>query len=410
MSVKVEEKESIAQMSEGTISNEVLTEWNKRIGASLRVGNTFNQFVSLEAIRKYVNGIGDTNPLYRDVDYAKKSPYGTLIAPPNWLYSVFPTWVLQGLPGIQAFHSGNDWKFYRPIYVFDTITPVCIFTGYDVKPSAFSGKMVMEYQRALFYNQRKELVAETDLWLVRAERATARKTGKYSDLKIPHPWKEEEADKVDRDVLAEEIRGNTPRYWEDVKVGDELPPVVKGIFGLTDFIAYTVGASPVAVAAHGFQLREYKKHPAWAFRDPEMKSWEPVYGVHYLKSAAKAVGVPGCYDAGAERQSWVINLLTNWMGDDGWIKKNYAEYRKFVYLGDAVWLRGKVTKKYMDENGEPCVDIETSGVNQRGENTVPGSSTIILPSRDKKTSPLDKRLPDKKYRGTGQPTLEQLSL
>jgi hypothetical protein len=59
MSVKVEEKESIAQMSEGTISNEVLTEWNKRIGASLRVGNTFNQFVSLEAIRKYVNGIGD---------------------------------------------------------------------------------------------------------------------------------------------------------------------------------------------------------------------------------------------------------------------------------------------------------------------------------------------------------------
>lgn len=85
MSVKVEEKESIAQMSEGTISNEVLTEWNKRIGASLRVGNTFNQFVSLEAIRKYVNGIGDTNPLYRDVDYAKKSPYGTLIAPPNWL-------------------------------------------------------------------------------------------------------------------------------------------------------------------------------------------------------------------------------------------------------------------------------------------------------------------------------------
>ncbi|MDD1691699.1 MAG: hypothetical protein LUQ05_00735, partial [Methanoregula sp.] len=134
--------------------------------------------------------------------------------------------------------------------MFDTITPVCIFTGYDVKSSAFSGKMVMEYQRALFYNQRKELVAETDLYLVRAERATARKTGKYSELKIPHPWTEEEADKVDQDVLAEEIRGNTPRYWEDVKVGDELPPVVKGVFGLTDFIAYTVGASPVAVAAH----------------------------------------------------------------------------------------------------------------------------------------------------------------
>jgi len=398
-----EEQEQIAEMSEGIIDNDILTDWNKRLGVSLRVGNAFNQFVSQESITRYVNGIGDMNDLYRDPAYAKKSKYGALIAPPNWLYSVFPTWVLQGLPGIQAFHSGNDWKFYRPIYVYDTITPKCIFTGYDVKSSAFSGKMVMEYQRALFYNQREELVAETDLYLVRAERAAASKTGKYGELKVPHPWTPEEQEKVDNDTLAEEVRGGAQRYYEDVEVGDELQPVVKGIFGFTDFIAYTVGAAPVAVSAHGHMLRNYKKHPAWAFRDPETGAWEPVYGVHYLKSAAKAVGVPFCYDAGAERQSWLINLLTNWMGDDGWIKKNYAEYRKFVYLSDAVWLTGKVVKKYIDEDGEPCVDIESSAVNQRGENTMPGYSTVALPSREKGTSPLDTRLPDEKDRGTGVP-------
>ena len=398
-----EAKEEIAQMSEGTITKDGLEDWNSRIGASLRIGNTFNQFVSYEAAIRYVNGIGDMNPLFRDPEYAKKTAYGSLIVPPNWLYSVFPTWVLQGLPGIQAFHSGNDWKFYRPIYVYDTITPKCIFTGYDVKSSVFSGKMVMEYQLAQFYNQRDELVAETDLYLVRAERSTARKTGKYSKLQVPHPWTDEEAEKVDSDTLAEEIRGGNPRYWEDVQVGDELQPVVKGIFGFTDFFAYTVGAAPVEIAAHGVQLRNYKKHPAWAFRDPETYAWEPVYGVHYLKSAAKAVGVPFCYDAGAERQSWLINLLTNWMGDEGWIKKNYAEYRRFVYLSDAVWLKGNVVKKYVDEDGEPCVDVETSAMNQRGENTMPGHSTIVLPARDKGTSPLDTRLPEKKHRGTGQP-------
>ena len=397
------EKEDIAQMSEGIISDEGLTEWNSRIGASLRVGNTFNRFVTYEAINRYVNGIGDINPLYRDTEYAGKSSYGALLAPPNWLYSVFPTWVLQGLPGIQAFHSGNDWKFYRPIYVYDTITPKCIFTCYDVKSSVFSGKMVMEYQRALFHNQRDELVAETDLYLVRAERSTARKTGKYSKLQVPHPWTEEAAAKVDDDVMDEEIRGSDPRYWEDVQVGDELQPVVKGIFGFTDFIAYTVGAAPVSVAAHGYQLRQYKKHPAWAFRDTETGAWEPVYGVHYLKSAAKAVGVPFCYDAGAERQSWLINLLTNWMGDEGWLKSNYAEYRRFVYLSDAVWLKGKVVKKYRDDNDEPCVDIETSAVNQREENTMPGKATVILPSREKGTSPLDTRLPASELRGTGLP-------
>jgi len=261
----------------------------------------------------------------------------------------------------------------------------------------------MEYQKAFFYNQRNELVAETDLYCVRAERSTARKKGGYSSLKVPDPWTEEEAEKVGRDVLAEEIRGSNPRYWEDVEVGEELKPVVKGIFGFTDFIAYTVGAAPVSIAAHGVMLREYKKHPAWAFRDPETYAWEPVYGVHYLKSAAKAVGVPFCYDAGAERQSWLINLLTNWMGDEGWIKENYAEYRRFVYLSDAVWLKGKVVKKFIDENGEPCVGIETSAINQRGENTMPGYSVVILPSREKGTSPLDTRLPEEKYRGTGQP-------
>ena len=395
--------EEVAPMSEGTITNTGLIEWNDRVGAKLRIGNVFNSFVTNESILRYVNGIGDINQLYRDPAYARKSPYGALVAPPNWLYSVFPTWVLQGLPGIQAFHSGNDWKFYKPIYIYDTITPECVFTGYDVKKSAFSGRIVMEYQRALFRNQRGELVAETDLYLVRAERSTARKTGKYSSIQVPHPWNDEDMEKVDADVLAEEVRGSLSRYWEDVAVDDELKPVVKGIFGFTDFIAYTVGAAPVSIAAHGCQLRQYKKHPAWAFRDPETGAWEPVYGVHYLKSAAKAVGVPFCYDAGAERQSWLINLLTNWMGDTGWIKNNYAEYRKFVYLSDAVWLRGKVTKKYFDENDEPCVDIVTSAVNQRGEETMPGTATIILPSRDRGTSPLDSRLPEESLRGTGQP-------
>jgi acyl dehydratase len=400
--VEKKSKSEIAQMSEGIISSEALEEWESRIGVQLRIGNLFNQTVSYEAIRNYVNGIGDFSPLYRDEKYARGTRYGALIAPPNWLYSVFPTWVLQGLPGIHAFHSGNDWRFYRPVYINDRITAECHFTGFDVKPSKFAGKSVFEYQRADFYNQRKELVATTDLWLIRAERKAARKTGKYSEIQLPHPWTEEELKKVDEDTLAEEVRGAKVRYWEDVKEGEELQPVVKGVFGLTDMIAYTLGAAPVQVAAHGVQLRMYRKHPAWAFRDPATYSWEPIYGVHFNKAAANAAGLPYPYDAGAQRQSWVINLLTNWMGDEGWLKKNYAEYRRFVYHSDAVWFRGKVTRKYIDEDGEHCVDIETSGVNQRGENTCPGRSTVVLPSRKKGDWPVEKRLRAKARRGTGR--------
>ena len=73
---------------------------------------------------------------------------------------------------------------------------------------------------------------------------------------------EEELKRVDEDVLAEEICGSKVRYWEDVNVGDELRPVVKGPFGMTDIIAFCVGAAPVRLGAHGVQLRLYKKHPA----------------------------------------------------------------------------------------------------------------------------------------------------
>jgi acyl dehydratase len=399
--------EEIAPVSEGVLDDASLTEWQKRIGLELRVGNVYNQTVSYEAIRNFANGIGDSNPLYRDEEYAKKTRYGALVGSPAWTASVFPHWVLQGLPGVHADHSASDWEFLRPVYINDKITPKSYFVGYDVKTSKFAGKSAFEYQRFEYWNQRNELVSRGHCMLVRYERQTARGksaegTGKYDYIKLPHPWTEEELAKVDEDVLSEEIRGSKIRYWEDVKIGDELKPVVKGPYGMTDIIAYCVGATPVALAAHGTQLRQYKKHPAWAFRDPVNKSWEPVYGVHYLHSAARGVGAMYAYDAGIQRHSWLVNLLTNWMGDEGWVKNSYAEYRRFVYHSDVVWLQGKVTKKHVDENGEYCVDVETHGINQRKEDVMPGHSTVILPSREAKTYPVEKRLPAKEFRGTGK--------
>ncbi len=379
-------------LAEGRIDEAALKVFRERVGMKLRVSNVFNEHVTHESVRKFLNGIGDLNPLFRDEEYAKKTRYKKAIAPLNWVYSVYPTWVLQGLPGVHAFHSGTDWEFHKPIYVGDKITPEATFTGFEEKESEFSGKFVMEYQEAKFINQRGELVSKAKTWLVRAERPAARKKGKYKGITLPHPWTEKELQKVEDDVLAEKPRGAEPRFWEDVKVGQELEPVTKGPLGLTDIVAYCIGSAPVQVMAHGAALREYKRHPAWAFRDPDTSAWEPVYSVHYNKQAAASAGLPYPYDAGAERHAWHLTLFMNWMGDDGWLKTNYGEYRKFVYLSDAVKFGGKVTKKYIDADGEPCADIEAWAVNQRGENVMPGRGTVVLPSREKRTWPLEKRL------------------
>ncbi len=406
MSMKEAIKER-AQLVESDLTNESLVDWQGRIGMEMRISNIFNELASKEALRNFVNGIGDPNPLYRDEDYAKKTAYGALTAHPAWVASVYPHWVLQGLPGVHADHSASDWEFLRPVYFGDKITPRNYFIGYDVKSSKFAGRTAFEYQRFEYWNQRGELVSRGYNMLVRYERQTAiakteKGEGKYDEIKVPHPWTPDELEKVDRDVLAEEVRGGTTRWWEDVNVGDSLKPVVKGVFGLTDMVAYCVGAAPVQIAAHHVQLKLYKDHPAWCFRDAVLQAWEPVYSVHYSVETARGVGAIYAYDVGVQRHCWNTQLLTNWMGDEGWLKSCNSQYRQFVYLGDTVWFQGKVVKKYMDENGEYCVDIETHGINQRGGDTIVGLSTVILPSKEHGTFPVAKRLPPEEYRGTGK--------
>ena len=108
------------------------------------------------------------------------------------------------------------------------------------------------------------------------------------------------------------------------------------------------------------------------------------------------MGVPEPYDVGVQRHCWGIHLITDWMGDDAWLKKSYTEYRKFVYLSDVVRLHGKVTEKYIDADGDYCVEVERVAENQRGENVMPGRAVVALPSREKGISPLDSRLdPDR---------------
>jgi hypothetical protein len=83
------------------------------------------------------------------------------------------------------------------------------------------------------------------------------------------------------------------------------------------------------------------------------------------------------------------------MGDDAWLKRSYAEYRKFVFLSDVVWLKGKLTKKYVDSEGDYCVEIERHAVNQRGEDVMPGYAIVALPSKNNGIFPLEKSLKSK---------------
>jgi hypothetical protein len=50
-------------------------------------------------------------------------------------------------------------------------------------------------------------------------------------------------------------------------------------------------------------------------------------------------------------------------------------------VGDTTWFKGKVVGKHIEEK-RCCVDIDCWGENQRGEITIPGKATVILPSHE----------------------------
>lgn len=376
-------KEETVSMAEGKITSELIAEMKSKRGLKLRVENhSFNEEATRGAIRRFADGIGDPNPLWRDQEYGKKSRYGSIIAPPSWVFSVLAG-VQFGWRGLAGFHSASEMEFYLPIKLNDTIRPEETFLDFEgPKTSRFAGRMIFDYFEERYFNQNEELVSKVIRLVIRTERKAARQKGKYHKITLPHPWTEKELTEIEEEVLSEEIRGAEPRYWEEVKVGDELKPVVKGPLGLTDIVAMCVaGLAPARLLAHGVALREYRKKPAWAFRDTNTYALEPIYAVHYNKQAANAMGLPYSYDVGTQRHCWQVHLLTNWMGDEGWLKRSEAEYRRFVYLSDVVRITGRVVKKYQDEKGEYCVDIETHGINQRNEDVMPGKATVILPSK-----------------------------
>jgi hypothetical protein len=158
-------------------------------------------------------------------------------------------------------------------------------------------------------------------------------------------------------------------------------------------IAWLQGASSPFMKAHRIYYEFTRRHPATEMIDTRTGKRDVPELVHMEDTRAQEIGLPGAYDYGHQRISWLGNLLTNWMGDDGFLVRLYAELRLFNVYEDTTWLKGKVTRKYVTEEGEPRVDIGCWGENQRGEITLPGRATVALPSQDRDYWPVEKRLP-----------------
>jgi acyl dehydratase len=137
-------------------------------------------------------------------------------------------------------------------------------------------------------------------------------------------------------------------YFDDVKVGDELPPLVKG---------------PI----QQIQLTRY----AGASGD-----FNPI---HQDDEFARAAGMGGVFAHGMLSMGFVGQVVTDWAGPAA-VRKLSVRFAGLVRLKDTITCRGRVLGKSSKDDTH-LVDLEVWAENQKGEKVVTGKATVVLPPR-----------------------------
>ena len=350
---------------------------------------------TIDAFRHVAEAYGDDNPLWADPDYARGTRWAGPIAPPPLVggdtlvgedeVTEVPTDqrdLMKGDPlrGVHAFYSASAREWWAPLRPDQRVFRRNALVGVLDKPSEFAERAVHEWTGQVFRDEHDTLLSAQYRLMIRTERKKARERKKYDTVELAS-YTDDEIDAIDKQYANEQPRGAEPRWWEDVEEGDEVGPMVKGPLTVTDIVCWHVGMGMglYGVGALRLAAQNRQRIPRFFHRD-EQNVPDVMQRVHWDPEFARKSGNPTTFDYGRMRETWLIHLCTDWMGDDAWLWKLDCEFRHFNYVGDTHWMRGRVTRRYRTDGDRPAVDLDVWGENQRGEVTTPGHATVLLPS------------------------------
>ena len=144
--------------------------------------------------------------------------------------------------------------------------------------------------------------------------------------------------------------------FEDVKIGDEITPLVKGPM------------SPVHLMR-------------WS---AAMENW---HRIHYDETFTKEhEQLPEQLVNGSWKQHVMAQMMKDWVGLRGWLWKISFQFRKMDPVWSTVTAWGRVTdKRVLGDYG--IVECEIGMRNDHGDESTPGTATAVLPLRDGKPVP-----------------------
>jgi acyl dehydratase len=375
----------------GKITEEGVARLRKRVGVERKSSNMHRRGLlrlTSETIRRFALGSGDDNPLYLDYEYAEKSRHGTRICPPSIIgFLERSNGASDGLPGCHTIWRNAEYEWLRAMRLDEALDSSSYLRHVEVIPSKFGGGQSarQDYETEVYTPDREPVATYKTSWH-RFERTKAKKASKYGERELAH-YTPEEIENIKAEYKKEVRRGADTLWWEDVNEGDEVPMVVKGpTTQISKFAFESWGGAGGWFVGHKLAFDLFDKHPGLPFINEQGIPEAPV-AIHWSNERSqKILGLPGAYEAGYERTSWLVHMLMNWVGDEGHVYRLTQRYPTFNLLGDTTWCRGKVVgKSLLDEpvdGKRHAVQCEVTTENQRGDITTTGEAVVLLRSRN----------------------------
>jgi acyl dehydratase len=355
-------------------------------------------------IRRWVHAMHYPNRLHYDPAYAGESHWGDLIAPQSFCIATddghgsAPACVGR-IPNSHLLFGGDEWWFHGPrIRPGDTIREEKIPFDYVVKETRLAGPTCFQRGDDIYYNGKGEKIATQRSTSIRYLADEGGHNTDMSQAKEP-VWTAEELARIeDRKfgwIQMMHDLGHGKRWWDDVRIGDELPERVFGPHSIASFAtewrAYIVNTW----GTHDLRKQDleglgFTKEMAGLENDPDMQLVNPELtdGAyigpsrgHLFPAWARTIGMPRGYGYGASMGAWCTDYLAGWAGEWGMVVHVVSNFRSPALTGDTTIQTAEVIDKMIDEQGRHLIQVKHRMADQRGSAMAVGTAEIELPKR-----------------------------
>lgn len=325
---------------------------------------TWNTGVTVDQARHFLNGIGDINERWNPTTTGDE-------VHPGYLTSVvYPLSLGESMDvPLIALIGDVAYEWHEPIHVGDDLDGRTEITDVFTKGDPDETRYVF-VDTEVTYERAGTRVATAEGTMIRTTR-----DGGISEERDIYEYTEAERAEImaalDTEIERVDGPSTTPAVGT-LSEGDELPTIVRGPLTIADMVCWNAGRGPT----YGATIVNYMERLAaeyYTVANPKTGWPQKESHQHEDPWLCEQRGMPLPFANGVMMYTWTTPFVTNWMGDDGFLRSHSARFHAPYFYGDTLWVSGEL--RGVDRESS-TIDVDWEAVNQLDEFVMSGASTV----------------------------------